>query len=475
MRLCSYLILICLCLSVVEARGRFYNHRSTIQTDHPDWMRWLPDELSLSQLSLAGTHDTMADKYGGPIQTQSLSLKAQLEAGIRFIDIRARHESDKFKMFHGISDLGYWFDEDVLSVCVDFLDDHPTETIVMKIGSAGVPSPEDVTRSYEETFRSYRDDPRFTSYFWKPEDPSVVSSLPRLEEIRGKIVVVQTFSSKERFGFDHAKLPFYRFSSWKVPSVFHIKAEWEERKEFLRKVDARHYGNWCYMTELNGSSLWAYPRTVSGGFLCLVRGINSRALRHIFEENHQHLGIVIMDFPGAGLIDAIIAKNMKNATSPSAVIPDFVHVWKNICYSAHKGGEERVSQLISYLNGILPSQNWGGIVSQKEWGVDLAEKTFFVVSENSGGYNHLAFTRNESDVFFPANFAKTVADVVHGIKGIAQERAKQVAKSIRARFPQHTWNVFVTKAPEGPSNWAFDVGGVYYKARIGEYAYLIWA
>jgi 1-phosphatidylinositol phosphodiesterase len=181
----------------------------------------------------------------------------------------------------------------------------------------------------------------------------------------------------------------------------------------------------------------------------------------------------MMDFPGAGLLEAIIAKNMKNAIS-SAVAHDFAHVWKNICYSATgKPYNGRVEQLKSYLNGIFPSENWGVIVSREEWGADIVYDPFFVTSKSIDGYNHLVFRRNDPSSL-PSNFAETVLDLVNGITGSAQERAESIATSVRTQFPEYKWNLFVKKAPGGFSNWAFDLGGTYYKAWIDGYAYLFW-
>ncbi|WP_233498140.1 phosphatidylinositol-specific phospholipase C domain-containing protein, partial [Listeria innocua] len=69
------------------------------------WMSALPDTTNLASLSIPGTHDTMS--YNGDMtwtltkplaRTQKMSLYQQLEAGIRYIDIRAK---DNLKIYHG--------------------------------------------------------------------------------------------------------------------------------------------------------------------------------------------------------------------------------------------------------------------------------------------------------------------------------------------------------------------------------------
>jgi hypothetical protein len=67
-----------------------------------DWMSMLGDNVKLSSISIPGSHDT-GSKYGGMfVETQSWSIEAQLESGIRYFDIRCRREGDKFSIYHGM-------------------------------------------------------------------------------------------------------------------------------------------------------------------------------------------------------------------------------------------------------------------------------------------------------------------------------------------------------------------------------------
>src|SRR6266540_4907287 len=99
--LCFFAIVNLLLVRPAGADSRAVHTGNTAQTDYSDWMRWVPDSTPLSILSIPGTHDTMAH-YGGPlVQTQSLPLREQLRAGIRSLDIRARHVEDTFLIYHG--------------------------------------------------------------------------------------------------------------------------------------------------------------------------------------------------------------------------------------------------------------------------------------------------------------------------------------------------------------------------------------
>jgi len=239
--------------------------RTLLSATGADWMASVPDHISLFQMSLPGTHDTMtstpiSDQGAGAfnstvvpainnfitddvektlpglralvtskvsealksfsfnsfnyeklvnliVQTQTLSLADQLDAGIRALDIRVQEANDKLRCVHGEEPLGTLdFGPDVLQVATKFLADHPSETIVMsvaidKAGSNNTKSVEQVFHDYETqinplTGLQYRD------YIWQPTWTAVpdadgkwhynTTRVPaNLGEARGKIIITQ--------------------------------------------------------------------------------------------------------------------------------------------------------------------------------------------------------------------------------------------------------------------------------------------
>jgi hypothetical protein len=276
------------------AQGQYYNSGSAIPTYNPDWMRWVPDSKSLAALSLPGTHDTMAndtewyvtETERSWVLTQSLELRPQLDAGIRVLDIRARHINDRFTMHHSNYYLRATFDE-VLATAVQFLRERPSETILMRVKQEH--TPEDCTRSFNETFEWYRDLPAYSSFIWRQ------SHIPALGEVRGKIVILDDFASGQ-YGIPWSSLN--KQDEWNASNP---DIKWGLVRN---QLVASHGGSPqdMYVNFLSASN---YPYNPSA----FAHSVNAAALNYLAAGNVQRTGAMMMDFPGSGLIDTIVPRN----------------------------------------------------------------------------------------------------------------------------------------------------------------------
>ncbi len=176
-----------------------YCHDETIAISEPDWMGKLRDDRKYSNLSLPGTHDTVARFCGDSYQAQSLGIMAQLNAGIRAFDIRLKCTKGKFLLgFHRDCYENINFD-DILSTMTTFLDKNHKEALFVRIKNEAGTDACDNDTSFQSIFDTY-----FKRYdrLWingkKVEDPT-------LKEVRGKIVVLQDFNSikGKYYGLDY--------------------------------------------------------------------------------------------------------------------------------------------------------------------------------------------------------------------------------------------------------------------------------
>lgn len=179
-----------------------------------DWMGLLPDETYLSSVTIPGTHDS-ATAHIFPsffLQCQSLEFKDQLEAGYRYLDIRLAldetEDGTKLKFIHAFgtckkdkSFLNLFGDtlylEDVLSDVYDFLDEHPTETVIFCVKAEN--GDDDVSKVESEFFKALDKNP--SKWYTK-------NKIPTLGETRGKIVLATRFDDVNGEGENRTGLHF---------------------------------------------------------------------------------------------------------------------------------------------------------------------------------------------------------------------------------------------------------------------------
>ena len=107
--------------------------RKLIDTKLNNWMQDIEDNRLVCKMSIPGTHDTAADSGDNWTKTQDKNIEQQLNSGIRFFDIRLVHDNGILKLCHGKHIFDTTFDGDVLKTTVEFLKEHPSETVIMTI------------------------------------------------------------------------------------------------------------------------------------------------------------------------------------------------------------------------------------------------------------------------------------------------------------------------------------------------------
>jgi len=306
-------------------------YRSLTTASNPDWMRGLPDGASLAALSVPGTHETMAIHGGAGTQTQEDfgdsggTLAAQLTAGIRMIDIRARvNAGNTFTIHHGGTYQNANFD-DVLAKLADFLGAHPKEAVVLRLkqectGELGSCTDATGQSSFPDIFDGYA--AKRPGLFWTPSvTRATAGAMPNLGAIRGKVVLAVMNGPR---GGRFANYGLAQFADWNDGSSTYVQDSYNvpnvgaiatKRDQVRRFLDATSAGDptKLYVNFASGSSLFATPAQVAGGSLG-VQGVNPFLLTYLNEGPDVHTpvvrtGAVMLDFPGGALINKIIASN----------------------------------------------------------------------------------------------------------------------------------------------------------------------
>ena len=177
----SGLGILCASLGFTDA----LNNR-TSSTKYAEWLKEIDDNTPLRDVDLPGSHDTMALHSIGDLagQCQTLSLKDQLNLGVRFLDIRLKEDHNSLKTVHGFIDQKATF-EDVDKVVTSFLEKHPSEFIIMSIKEEAEPSNSDIF--FEQALLKCLDNPIYLKA--KTALPTYVS------EIRGKVLLLSRYQN----------------------------------------------------------------------------------------------------------------------------------------------------------------------------------------------------------------------------------------------------------------------------------------
>ena len=292
---------------------------------HSSWMRDIPDSARVFSLSIPGTHNSCS--IGGILgftKTQDLDLSDQLDAGIRFLDIRLSHYQDNLFVHHDVVHMGKCY-ADVLAVCANFLESHPSETILMSIKDEdrcdsilGRFAPSRVfgksrgdpmnwvirSSSFEDAFKvrtwEHVEDP---SLFYNLASPlpgsdvvnASLTSMTTLGEVRGKIILLRRFAAGRDVGFDLAYWPEnMRFRSAKNPA-YAVEDHWWNPGE-----DDKYNFVLTHLKEAKHRDPRDLYITFSSAVNLNARGyskvINPRLNDYLAGSQRGRLGIVAMDY-----------------------------------------------------------------------------------------------------------------------------------------------------------------------------------
>lgn len=176
-----------------------------------NWMENIPDETKLSSMSIPGTHDSCTQNVDMRyiFQCQDASIATQLKYGYRYLDMRLvlekRSGQETLVLKHNIarckvSDSPFSRTltlADVLKDVYAFLDEHPSETVIMCMKAEN--SKDDVAAVQKALYEMI--DQASERWYLKNE-------IPTLGAVRGRIVLATRFDDKLQVGSDRCGLYF---------------------------------------------------------------------------------------------------------------------------------------------------------------------------------------------------------------------------------------------------------------------------
>lgn len=301
------------------------------------WLNSVSNDRKLSEVSLPGTQVSMAynSNLVHGVRTQAMNLFHQLQSGVRVFDIRLKHEAGyKLLCYNGPVYLGYNL-RDVFDELNQFLYDNPTEFVVLRLDQEHSNSSDE---DFAQTFRKYY----YPTYQQRIYNGGKQN--PTVGELRGKILLTSSNKGIAQYGVSYQSIN--KQDSNYLGSNWDLYSKWEKIKnQFTNSNNGRNSGT-TYMNYITGYG-GAMPYFVASGhsspgtgaarlatgltepgfhnyypdfprvnwFLCFAtiayEGTNTLTANYLNNNKIQNAGMVMADFPGERLINAIIACNSR--------------------------------------------------------------------------------------------------------------------------------------------------------------------
>lgn len=343
--------LLCFSLLIIPIRANAhkhssYSHDSNVGLSKPNWMSGLSDDTLINRLSIPGTNQSMA--YGDHTDftlTQSMDLKTQLESGIRYIDIWVKNtEQNKFEVYkEGIS-LGHSL-SDVVKTIGEFLDKHRDETVLLKVTQSG-----DSAGNFAYQVQTVLEKDKLDHYIF---DGSKTTN-PRLGDARGQIILLADYETKGR---RWKTIPYEENASIQADNYlatnWDLYSKWQKVKNQLYQTSNSPNPSIRYENNIAGQG-GALPYFVASGHVSsgtdanrlstglttpgfnsyypdfprvnrlgifstiAFEGTNTLTFDYIVDNDVKFCGVILANFPGAGLIEEIINVNFKTNNSSSS-------------------------------------------------------------------------------------------------------------------------------------------------------------
>lgn len=154
-----------------------------------EWMKYLPDERPMCKISIPGTHDSGSTRGGRMLRTQAMDIPGQLLEGIRAFDIRLQKKDGKLGLFHSHAFQGIYWEDDVFPAFIDFLQKHPSETLIVSLKKEG-----GELADYASLLSASLRNPAYQAYFIRDFRPELT-----LKDCRGKILFLHRDPAMEAY------------------------------------------------------------------------------------------------------------------------------------------------------------------------------------------------------------------------------------------------------------------------------------
>ena len=283
------------------------------------WMKCLHDTLLMCKISIPGTHDSGTTKGGNMLKTQSETIPAQLQLGIRAFDIRLEKKNNKLGIFHSYAFQDLYWEDDVLPAFISFLQAYPSETLIVSLKKEGGD-----LQDYASLVSASLSNPVYQDYFVTDFHPELT-----LKDCRGKILFLHRDSAMINYpgaacvGWEDNKtclLILCNKDGKEGRVLLQDEYQYESGKDAGKKIKTI-IRNIDVVSEQPASSCkWGISFVSATGLplgtpKIFADQINQPVADYLEQECKRNCGIVFIDFindkGGKELVEYLIESNMK--------------------------------------------------------------------------------------------------------------------------------------------------------------------
>ena len=264
-----------------------------------NWMKKIDDNTLINDISLPGTHDSGATHsiFDVAGKCQDISIKSQLNIGVRFFDLRLQLIEDEFHIVHSFVKQNLKFNS-VMEDLSEFIKKYSSEFIIISIKEEE--SSVNSTLSFQEAFE--RDIKKYEDII------SLETKMPEtIKDARGKIHLMS------RFNVDYG-IPAY--FGWHDSTSFEMGDVYVQDNYCITDIDVKkndilkaieYSKTHSDKLVLNFTSCYldnAFPPSYAG---TTALSINPWLKEQL--SNEKDLGIMVCDFISDDLTKIIIERN----------------------------------------------------------------------------------------------------------------------------------------------------------------------
>lgn len=261
-----------------------------------NWLQSFNDHTLLRSLLLPGTHDTMtADCALRYYKTQTLDLSQQLQAGVRFVDLRITRDLVAAHR-EWISDISA---TRIFDTLCSFLQNNPSETIIARLQNAN---------EKKDDFELYLDAlhleiRNYLSYFATPiEDVSKIE----LGEARGKIIAFECAPveyNSNILGSQHWAYLWHQCTGLHIQDLWDGPSLKDKQEAIIKAFTINDQMVMNHISATNGEL--KYP----DAYASILNSFVEETLRTTRRNNSGRTGVAIYDFITPELAELTIKSN----------------------------------------------------------------------------------------------------------------------------------------------------------------------